>query len=692
MIKPLGREFLAPLDEGMVMDMPISIPRMSIAQGVDDLKARDMVLCRFPEVAMVVGKLGRAETPTDPAPLDMIETMIEFHPREFWPARAITPEDAHRQVEAVVAAMTRGGLIAPLDKAALGEIGESTGRLFDAQMREYAYQRNRELFRSAGFAEAAWRLDGLSREALGRWRQHVRSLDAELLERGAGLFTRLAIEETLFHGTPGEPGLVAYVAGLKRLRLPDQGVGVHHSSAGAQHAMSRTAAMPGGLAPQPELDALHADLTSRFARGLVLWRKRREDLIGFGGDLDRAVPMPGWTNVWTMPIQNRVDMLATGVNTAVGIRVLGRDLNQVATVAERIASVVKSVPGAADVVADPVRGKGLVEVRADRERAARLGVSVGEINAVVETAMGGTVATTVVAGRERTPIRVRYAGAYRSDEESIRDLLVRSLPVGTAGPPRLIPLAEVAQVRVRDGPATIKGENGLPRNYVRLNVRDRDVAGFVEEARRVVGEQVHFPEGCYVEWTGQFEHEIHARQTLAVVLPVVLALIFGILYLTYRDLADAILIMLAVPGALAGGVVCQWILGARFSVTIWVGYIACFGMATATGVIMLVYLRDALERAGGIEGVDALGLRRAVLEGAVHRLRPKLLTEATIVLGLAPMLWAGGVGGEVIRPMAAPVLGGILVADEMIDLFLPVLFYRVRRWRLRKASRLPSRR
>jgi copper/silver efflux system protein len=693
MIKPLGREFLAPLDEGMVMDMPISIPRMSIAQGVDDLKERDMVLCRFPEVAMVVGKLGRAETPTDPAPLDMIETMIEFHPREFWPARAITSTDARRQVEAVTSAMTKAGLIASLDAEAIGAIVEATGRIFDVQMREYAYQRNRELFRSSGFEEAAWRLDGLSREAKQRWRDHVRSLDTELLDRAAGLFTRLTVEECLFRATPREPGLAAYVSELRRLRRPAETAGAHHSRAGAHHgAMSRTAAMPAGLVPQPALDALHEELSARLARGLVLWRKQREELIGFGGDLDRAVPMPGWTNVWTMPIQNRVDMLATGVNTAVGIRVLGRDLDQVATVAERIATVVKSVPGAADVVADPRRGKGQVEVRADRERMARLGVSAGEVNSVVETAMGGTLATTVVSGRERTAIRVRYARAFRVDEDSIRDLLVRSLPPGTAGPARLIPLALVADVHVGDGPATIKGENGLPRNYVRLNVRDRDVSGFVEEARRVVSERVDLPEGCYVEWTGQFEHEIHARGTLAVVIPIVLALIFGILYATYRDMADAILMMLAVPGALAGGVVFQWLFGARFSVTIWVGYIACFGMATATGVIMLVYLRDALERAGGIERVDAPGLRRAVLEGAVQRLRPKLLTEATIVLGLAPMLWASGIGGELIRPMAAPVLGGILVADEMIDLFLPVVFYRVRRRRLTRRDERRDRR
>jgi Cu(I)/Ag(I) efflux system membrane protein CusA/SilA len=430
------------------------------------------------------------------------------------------------------------------------------------------------------------------------------------------------------------------------------------------------------------LDVLHEELTARFARGLLLRRKQREDLVGFGGELDRAVPMPGWTNVWTMPIQNRVDMLSTGVNTAIGVRVLGRDLGQVAAVSARVAEVIKAIPGAVDVVADPVRGKEIVEVRADRERSARLGVTISEIDAVVETAMGGTVAATVVAGRERTPVRVRYARAYRADEDSVRELLVRSLPPGMPGPARLIPLAEVANVRIVDGPATIKGENGLPRNYVRLNVRDRDASRFVEKARRIVRERVDLPEGCYLEWTGQFEHEARARRTLAVVFPIVLALIFGLLWATYHDLADAALMMLSVPGSLAGGVVCQWLFGARFSVATWVGTIACFGMATATGVIMLVYLRDALERAGGIERVDADGLRRAVLEGAAHRLRPKLLTEATIVLGLAPMLWAGGVGGDLIRPMAAPVLGGILVADEVIDLLLPVVFYRVRRARL----------
>jgi Cu(I)/Ag(I) efflux system membrane protein CusA/SilA len=235
-----------------------------------------------------------------------------------------------------------------------------------------------------------------------------------------------------------------------------------------------------------------------------------------------------------------------------------------------------------------------------------------------------------------------------------------------------------------EGPATIKGENGLLRNYVRLNVRDRDALDFVEEARGVVARDVKLPENVFLEWTGQFEHQRRARQTLMIVVPIVVMLIFLILYLTYHDLADAALMLLTVPGAIAGGLFFQWLLGEKLSVTVWVGYIACFGMATSTGIIMLVYLREALARAGGLECVSLDGLRRAILDGAVHRLRPKLLTEGTVVIGLAPMLWAHGVGAEVIRPMAAPVLGGILVADEVVDLLLPVLFYAVRRWRWRR--------
>ncbi|HJT35091.1 MAG TPA: efflux RND transporter permease subunit [Pirellulales bacterium] len=772
-MRPLSWQKMPPLNEGMVMDMPITVPRASIAEAADDLKARDMVLCRFPEVAMVVGKAGRAETPSDPAPIDMIETMVDFRPRELWPKRKLHEGDARRQTRKVLDALTERGFIeAPADAderetIVVEAVAASLAR-FDGVMREFAYQRNRQfeaslgpqlvrqlvermiarlqphglfthpptegeiaqvaqslidhaehhlvmspslddvtrLARHAGrhfeslhlvedgadlFADrpTPWRRaadwiggalgkspptfftrlsDDVANDFQTAWRKHVRQLNAELFERGSETFTRLAIEEVLGRSTVREPRMAEYLADVRRFRaqppLP--------SHAG-HHQGHRAYALP-DVPPQPELKSLQETLAAGMRRRALLWPSEPDELSDPGGELDRTLQMPGWANVWTRPIQNRVDMLFTGVNTDVGVRVLGRELNDVVVASEEIAGVLKQLPGAADVMAEAVRGKGYLEIRVDRDRAARAGVGIGAINEAIELALGGRVATSTIEGRERHNVRLRYARHWRDDEEAIKRLPV----AGEA------PLGELADVRLVDGPASIKSENGLLRNYVRLNVRGRSAVTFVEEARRVVAERVRLPEGVYLEWTGQFEHDVRSIRTLAWVLPLVIGLILLILYWTYRDLADALLMLLAVPGAVAGGVIFQWLLGYDFSVTVLVGYIACFGMATSTGIIMLVYLREAVDRRGGLERMSLAELRQAVIDGAVHRLRPKLLTEGTTILGLAPMLWATGVGAEVIRPMAAPVLGGILVADEVIDLLLPVLFYWVRRLRWRR--------
>jgi Cu(I)/Ag(I) efflux system membrane protein CusA/SilA len=770
-IRPLGHEFLTPLDEGMVMDMPITVPRMSVTQGVDDLKARDMCFCRFPEVDMVVGKLGRAETPTDPAPLDMIETMINFRPVELWPRRGLRTADAERQGRAALEGLCDRRLIQPPAdaEAAVNEAVMAALPRFDALMREYAYQRNQEFERALGHAllqsgrecvaglladngslrrrpsgaelaalgqaspqtltalardltpeDAAalvqdtlahlrrvglvalggdplryepplWRRlvgapaptfadrvhEVLTAEHRARWRGHVRKLDGELLDRAADTYTRLVVEELLSRARVLDPEVLRLMADVRRVRSQAP-VSVDHS----HHHHGEGPAEPApGVDPYPPLDSLVSQLAKRFAGGLLLWPRERAELAGFGGELDRVMQMPGWTNVWTMPIQNRVDMLSTGVNTAVGVRVLGRRLEDVIQASEDVAAALRHVPGAADVIADPVRGKGYLDVQPDRERAARLGVAVGDIMDLVEIALGGKVVTYTVEGRERHPVRLRFPRDWRRDEETLATFPV---PVRDGTALRHVALSQVAHVRIGEGPASIKSENGLLRNYVRLNVRGRDAGDFVEEARRTVAAKVHLPAGVHLEWTGQFEHEQRARHTLALILPAVVVLIFLVLLATYRDFADALLMLLAVPGAVAGGVLCQWLFGCKFSVTVAVGYIACFGMATATGIIMLVYLREAVARAGGLEKLTADGLRQAVMDGAVHRLRPKLLTEFTMVLGLAPLLWADGVGAEVLRPMVVPVLGGILVADEVIDLLLPVLFYGVRRHRWRR--------
>ncbi|HVA48862.1 MAG TPA: efflux RND transporter permease subunit [Pirellulales bacterium] len=811
-MRPLLWQKMPPLNEGMVMDMPITVPRASITEAADDLKARDMVLCRFPEVAMVMGKAGRAETPTDPAPVDMIETMVEFRPHGLWPKRRLTERDARRQTQAVLAALVAEGMIEPpadgTAQAALVDeaTSEALGR-FDGLMREYAYLRNAEFEESLPQKLAKWLVDGLvarlqrqgvferppsdgeiaqvaqrlvphadhhlavsprlddvtllarhaghnlaalglvqpdaqlfddrpplgqrafdlAARALGKtpptfftrltkdllahyaaaWSEHVRELNAQLFARGTESYTRLAIEEVLGRSTLRDAKLADYLAQVRRFRSrpPPQHRSHHHVGS------SMNMPPPPDVAPQPKLKAVQESLAASMRWRALLWRCEPADLSDPGGELDRALQMPGWANVWTRPIQNRVDMLFTGVNTDIGVRVLGRELDDVIRASEEIAAVLMGVSGTEYVMAEAVRGKGYLEICVDRDKAALLGVSIGEVNDVIETAVGGKLATSTVEGRERHGVRVLYPRNWREDEETIRSLPVprrattadtlRSVGNALRGVPRrqgrpslairgtprsafptdTLPLAEVADVRIVQGPASIKSENGLLRNYVRLNVRGRSATDFIDEARRTLADRVTLPSGVYVEWTGQFEHDARAIRTLAFVLPLVIALILLILYWTYHDLADALLMLLAVPGALAGGVIFQWLLGYDFSVTVLVGYIACFGMATSTGIIMLVYLREAVARRGGLEQMNLAELRQAVMEGAVHRLRPKLLTEGTTVLGLAPLLWATGTGAEVIKPMAAPVLGGILIADEVIDLLLPVLFYWVRRWR-----------
>jgi Cu(I)/Ag(I) efflux system membrane protein CusA/SilA len=424
--------------------------------------------------------------------------------------------------------------------------------------------------------------------------------------------------------------------------------------------------------------------------------------------------MPGWGNSFTQPIANRIEMLSTGVRLPVAVKVFGSKLDEIQRVSQEIAAVLRGVRGAANVFPDQITGKGYVDIKINRKKAARYGINVGDIQDVVEVAMGGQPLTMTVEGRERYPVRIRYARDFRDDIEALKGILVSGrgmaadapqgggmggggmggsmAAAGTSGqsPPLQIPLAELADIRVVEGPSMIKSENGLLRSYIQLRVHDRDEVGFVEEAQRVVADRVgkSLPAGMYLEWTGTFEHQVRANKTLRIIFPAVIALIALILYLTHKSWIDALLMMTSVLGALAGGAIFQWLFGFHFSVAVQVGYIACFGMAVETGVVMLVYLHEAIDERGGLERIGSIAeLRQAILEGAIHRLRPKLLTEGAAIISIAPMLWATGVGAEVIRPMAAPVLGGLLIADEVIDIFLPVLYFAVKKRQWRKIHR-----
>jgi Cu(I)/Ag(I) efflux system membrane protein CusA/SilA len=809
----IGVEYMPPLDEGSIMDMPITVPRASVTQSADDIKARDEILSSFPEVEMVVGKAGRAETPTDPAPLDMIETVVNLHPKEFWPKRHIKYPDAKRQTTAVLQALKDKAFVSlPNDFDSKTFVDPATMNAItrvDKTLREYVVQRNREFERRLApeliralvvelvrrweeadgllrpirpeeveaisteltdtfgprLAEGAAQEDVnqivqkiaeklsevgavvmsptllslklnpvqkalaavgdvlgaerhtlftemlafVQRERERRWTERLVTLNREIFDRAVGAFNWYSIEELRTaseqQGWWTGPSVMKATAVISPARaLARDGEGLVTPA-----IVVDTASGARGEAGLAQLHDLRAQLDGTFARWLYLWRKQKGDIVK---EMDSALQMPGWGNIWTQPIINRIDMLATGVRTMIGVKVFGKDLDEIQKVSEEIAAVLRTVPGAVDVFPDQNVGKGYLEIKIDRKKAARYGVSVGAIQDVIEVALGGKPITMTVEGRERHPVRIRYARDFREDEEQVKNLLVSggamgsmnnnmgstensgSVAIGSQTPPGAdsasgqparplqVPLKMVAEVKIVEGPAMIKSENGMLRSYVQLNVRDRDIVGFVEEAQRVVDQKVELPAGMYMEWSGQFEHQIRARNTLRIVWPAVMVLIFIILYMTYHDFVDAVLMMMAVPEALVGGIFFLWLRDTHFSTAVQVGFIACFGMATETGIIMLVYLREAIERRGGLEKIKSLDeLREAVIEGAVHRLRPKLLTEGVAIVALAPMLWHTGVGHEVISAMAAPVLGGLLIADEVVDIFIPVRFYWVRRRR-----------
>ena len=486
----IGREFMPALNEGDLLFMPIADPSVSLEENTRIAARQNAALLAFPEVARVVAKVGRADTSTDPSPLNMTETIVHLRPRDEW-----------------------------------------------------------------------------------------------------------------------RPGM-----SIDRLR----------------------------------------------------------------GEMSAAVQLPGVANIWTMPIINRIDMLTTGIRSEVGVKVFGPDLDGIETLARRIAEVLRSVPGATNVYAEPITSGQYVNVEIDRAAAARYGLSVAAVQEVVATAVGETTLTSTIEGRRRFPVRVRYAPEHRARPESLADVLVVT-PSGTQ-----VPLGQVARIEHARGPAMMTSENGLLVATVLLNVQGRDVGGFVDASRTAVAAAVPLPAGYYVGWSGRWENQARARQRLQIVLPIVLVVIFVLLYLTYGSALEAAHVLLTVPFALTGGLYLLWILGYNFSVAVWVGFIALFGTAVQTGVIMVIYLDEAVERkrrgAGGT--LTRADLRDAVMEGALLRLRPKVMTVATVVASLLPIMWSTAVGAEVMKPLATPVIGGMVSSLLHVLVVTPVIFFWIHERRL----------
>ncbi|MBI3262139.1 MAG: efflux RND transporter permease subunit [Acidobacteria bacterium] len=402
-------------------------------------------------------------------------------------------------------------------------------------------------------------------------------------------------------------------------------------------------------------------------------------------EMDSALQFPGFPNVWTQPIRNRLDMLLTGIKTPVGIKILGSNLDEIQRLGEQIERTLQPMAGTRSVYAERVAQGYFADVRIDREAIARHGLTVADVEDVIESAIGGQNVTRTIEGRERYPVNVRYERGFRQDLPDLERVLVKT-PMGAQ-----VPLSQLAQIGFAPGPAMIRDENGQLAGYVYVDTSTRDIGGYVEAAKQAVSARVQLPAGYTLQWTGQYEFQLRARERLKLLIPLVLFIIFMLLYLTFHSAAEAIIVMLSVLYAMTGGVVLQWWLGYNFSVAVWVGYIALYGVAVQTGVVMVVYLHEALDRrlrrGGPLSEAD---IREATIAGSVLRLRPKLMTVSVVMAGLVPIMWSTGVGSDVMKPIAAPIIGGMITSTIHVLIITPVIFYIIKLRACRKGKLEPS--
>ncbi len=443
----------------------------------------------------------------------------------------------------------------------------------------------------------------------------------------------------------------------------------------------------------------------RPAAEKILGSQRRityEELIA---EMDKKMDFPGLQNAWTMPIRARIDMLTTGIRTPVGIKVSGDDLKKIEELGIHIEVILKEIEGTRSVYAERVAGGYFTDIRIKREEIARYGLTVGEVQDVIQTALGGMNVTRTVEGRERYPVNIRYLRELRDDLEKVKRILVpvrrggsrggdgmAGMRGGSGGPGSVahVPLTQLADIYLTTGPAMIRDEDGMLTGYVFVDVVNRDIGSYVTEAKKVVEEKLKLPSGYSLSWSGQYEFKLRAEERLKIVLPVVFFIIFVLLFITFNSIAEAIVVMLGVIFAMIGGVILQKILGYNFSVAVWVGYIALYGVAVQTGVVMVVYLHEALDRRLHQGGpITERDIYEATMEGAVVRLRPKLMTVSVVLAGLLPIMWSTGVGSDVMKPIAAPIIGGMVTSTIQVLILIPVIFAQIKIRALRRGNLKP---
>lgn len=403
------------------------------------------------------------------------------------------------------------------------------------------------------------------------------------------------------------------------------------------------------------------------------WRdgKTKADIIN---EINNKLQIPGVTNGFTQPIINRINMLSTGIRTDVGIKIYGESLDTINALSQKIKKALEGTSGVKDLYAEPITGGKYIDIEAKRDVIGRYGLSIDDINNVVEASIGGMKLTTTIEGRQRFSVNARYAQEYRNSIEALKKLQVQTMDFGP------IPLETVADVKISDGPPMINSENAMLRGSVLFNVRDRDLGSTVKEAQKKLNEMMtKMPKGYYVEWSGQWENQIRANETLNLILPIVVVIIFLILYFTYNSMKEALITMITVPFALIGGVFMVYFYGINLSVAVAVGFIALFGLAVETAMLITIYLNESMNKmvekyGNSKETITEEILREYIIDGSAKRLRPKLMTVSVSLFGLIPILWATGTGADVMLPITVPLIGGTITSTIYVLLVTPVVF------------------
>jgi len=397
-------------------------------------------------------------------------------------------------------------------------------------------------------------------------------------------------------------------------------------------------------------------------------------------EMDTQMRLPGVANAWTMPIKNRIDMLSTGIRTPIGIKIFGPDLRQIEEIGKKLEAILQMIPGTRSAFAERVTGGYYLDFELKRDEIARYGLAIDEVQMLVESVIGGESITTTVEGRERYPVSVRYARELRDDPERLKRILVPGMN-GVQ-----IPLGQLADLRLASGPAMIRDEDGQLSGYVYVDMTGRDIGGYVEEAKKKVAEQVQLPAGYTLSWSGQYEYMERAKQRLIYVVPLTLLVIFLLLYINFKSVGRCVIVLLAVPFSMMGAVWLLYLLGYNLSVAVWVGIIALAGVDAETGVIMLLYLEHAYEKWRAEGRMRSIAdLHEAIIEGAVKRIRPKVMTIMAILMGLLPIMWSHGAGADVMKRIAAPMIGGVITSFLLELLVYPAIFDLWRGWKMRRA-------